>query len=61
MVKVKVFDYEHEKDLENSVNHFLRNLDEDQLIDIKYHVAAMYEEGEEDQIYCFSAMVIYRS
>jgi len=60
MVKVKVFDYEHEKDLEHEVNNFLGRLDEDQLIDIKYHVAAMYEEDDEDQIYCFSAMVIYR-
>ncbi|NCU18727.1 sporulation protein Cse60 [Pallidibacillus pasinlerensis] len=60
MVSVKVFDYEHEKDLEVEVNQFLEKLDEDQLIDIKYHVATMYEEDEEDQIYCFSAMVIYR-
>lgn len=60
MVMVKVFDYEHEKDLEKELNQFLRKLDEKQLIDIKYHVAAMYEEGDEEQIYCFSAMVIYR-
>jgi hypothetical protein len=60
MVKVKVFDYEHEKDLEHEMNNFLGKLDEDQLIDIKYNVAAMYEEDDEDQIYCFSAMVIYR-
>lgn len=59
MVKVKVFDYEHEKDLEKEVNKFLGKLNEDQLIDIKYHVAAMYEEDDE-QIYCFSAMIIYR-
>ncbi|WP_033828109.1 sporulation protein Cse60 [Bacillus andreraoultii] len=59
MVKVKVFDYEHEKDLENEVNKFLGKLNEDQLIDIKYHVAAMFEEDDE-QIYCFSAMIIYR-
>lgn len=60
MVKVKVFDLEHEKDLEIEVNRFLERLDEDQLIDIKYHVSTMYEEDEEEQIYCFSAMVIYR-
>ncbi len=53
MVCVKVFDLEHEKDLESEVNHFLERLNEDQLIDIKYHVAALYEEDEEDQIYCF--------
>ncbi|WP_062354851.1 sporulation protein Cse60 [Bacillus kwashiorkori] len=60
MVKVKVFDLEHEKDLEFEVNKFLQKIDETQLIDIKYDVAAIAEEDEE-QIYCFSAMVIYRS
>ncbi|HZG60874.1 MAG TPA: sporulation protein Cse60 [Anoxybacillus sp.] len=58
MYKVKIFDQEHEKDLENAVNKFLTGLKEGQLIDIKYEVAAMESEGE--QVYCFSAMVIYR-
>jgi len=57
--KVKLFDEEHEKDLEVSVNKFLSGLKEGQLIDIKYDVALMESEGE--QIYCFSAMVIYRA
>ncbi|ANB58778.1 hypothetical protein GFC29_2100 [Anoxybacillus sp. B7M1] len=59
MYKVKLFDEEHEKDLEISVNQFLSGLKEGQLIDIKYDVALMESEGE--QIYCFSAMVIYRA
>ncbi|MCZ0755186.1 sporulation protein Cse60 [Anoxybacillus sp. J5B_2022] len=59
MYKVKLFDEEHEKDLEVSVNKFLSGLKEGQLIDIKYDVALMESEGE--QIYCFSAMVIYRA
>ncbi|MCL6587987.1 MAG: sporulation protein Cse60 [Anoxybacillus sp.] len=59
MYKVKVFDEEHEKDLETSVNQFLAGLKEGQLIDIKYDVALMESEGE--QIYCFSAMVVYRA
>ncbi|ANB62101.1 sporulation protein Cse60 [Anoxybacteroides amylolyticum] len=59
MYKVKVFDEEHEKDLEASVNRFLAGLKEGQLIDIKYDVALMESEGE--QIYCFSAMVVYRA
>lgn len=59
VVKVKLFDYEHEKDLEAEVNQFLQKLNEDQIIDIKYNIAAMTETGDE-QIYCFSAMVIYR-
>ena len=55
-MQVKVFDESHEKDLENSVNSFLKTVDE--LIDIKYQVA-IAAVGEE-QIYCFSAMIIYR-
>lgn len=60
MIQVKVFDQEHEKDLEAEMNRFLKKIDETKLIDIKYNVAAMPEE-EDEQIYCFSAMVIYRA
>ncbi|WP_141433759.1 sporulation protein Cse60 [Bacillus sp. 03113] len=59
MIKVKLFDQEHEKDLEIEMNRFLENLDEKKLLDIKYNIAAI-QEDEERQIYCFSAMVIYR-
>jgi len=62
LIQVRVFDHEHEKDLEGDMNRFLRQIDEDQLIDIKYNVAAMAEEEDTDeQIYCFSAMVIYKA
>jgi len=54
-MKVKIFDEEHEKDLEENVNKFLETIDD--LIDIKYQVAISLV-GEE-QIYCFSAMIIY--
>lgn len=57
-MKVKIIDESHEKDLENAVNSFLSTL-KDELIDIKFQTAiAMF--GEE-QIYCFTAMIIYRS
>lgn len=55
-MKVKIFDESHEKDLESSVNGFLTTSPE--VIDIKYSVNALIN-GEE-QIYCFSAMIIYR-
>ena len=55
-MKVKVFDESHEKDLENAINAFLLNVSD--LLDIKYSVA-IATNGEE-QIYCFTAMVIYR-
>jgi len=54
-MKVKIFDEEHEKDLEENVNKFLETIDD--LIDIKYQVAISLV-GEE-QIYCFSAMIVY--
>jgi Sporulation protein Cse60 len=60
MIQVKLFDTEHEQDLEEEMNQFLEELEERQLLDIKYNVAALPED-EEDQIYCFSAMVIYRA
>lgn len=55
-MKVKIFDESHEKDLEASINEFLENNIE--LIDIKYQVALSI--FSEEQIYCFSAMIIYR-
>lgn len=61
MIQVKLFDREHEKDLEKEMNRFLKGLDEQKLLDIKYNVAALPEDEEEEQIYCFSAMIIYRA
>ena len=55
ILKVKVFDESHEKDLEEAVNGFLETIND--LIDIKYQVAISFL-GEE-QIYSFSAMIIY--
>lgn len=56
-MKVKVFDESHEKDLETEINNFIENEKVD-IVDIKFSVSAcMY--GEE-QIYCFSSMLIYR-
>lgn len=54
-MKVKVIDEDCEKDLENSINEFL-NKDID-VVDIKYQVAIAIN-GEE-QLYCFTAMIIY--
>jgi hypothetical protein len=61
MIQVKLFDQEHEKDLEFEMNRFLKSLDEKKLLDINYNVAALPEDHEEEQIYCFSAMIIYRA
>lgn len=57
-MKVKVFDEAHEKDLEDKINNFLDELDEEkEVIDIKYEVSISV--FSEEQIYCFSAMIIY--
>ncbi len=55
-MKVKIFDEEHESDLEKSINDFLAKEEVD-VIDIKLQTAIAVS-GEE-QIYCFTAMIIY--
>ena len=57
-MRVKIFDEEDEKDLEDDINDFLNSYDL-KVIDIKYQVAtAIFEE---EQIYCFSAIIIYEN
>lgn len=60
MIRVKVFDEGHERDLEESVNAFLKKIDDENVVDIKYQVAVCNND-EENQIYCFSAMIVYRA
>lgn len=55
-MKVKVFDESHEKDLENAINEFLENGIE--VVDIKFSSAISV--FSEEQIFCFSALVIYK-
>jgi len=56
-MKVKIFDESHEKDLEKSINEFLSEL-EAEVIEIKYQVAVSV--FSEEQVFCFSAMIIYQ-
>lgn len=56
-MKVKIFDEEYEKDLEEDINNFLDDFEGD-VIDIKFQVStSIYSE---EQIYCFSAMIVYQ-
>ena len=56
-MKVELFDEEDEGDLEDDINDFLN--DNIEVIDIKYEVAiSIYNE---EQVYCFSAMIVYTS
>lgn len=57
MLQVKVFDEEHEDDLSEAINDFLGQRETIEVIDIKFSTAVAIIENE--QIYCFSAMVIY--
>ena len=55
-MKVKIFDLEDEDDLENDINNFLENMT-GEVIDIKYQVSIGV--FSEEQIFCFSAMIVY--
>ena len=56
MMKVKIFDLEDEKDLEKDINDFISEMT-GEVIDIKYQVSIGV--FSEEQIFCFSAMIIY--
>ena len=59
MLKVEIYDEEHEKDLQFKVNSFLIELNESDIVDIKYALHAFLSSSGE-QIYCYSAMIIYK-
>lgn len=57
-MKVKVFDEAHEKDLEESINNYIKEKEIKDIIDIKFSVStSLYAE---EQIYCFSALLMYK-
>lgn len=55
-MKVKVFDCDHEKDLEEQINTFFEETECD-VIDIKYQVGVSI--FSEEQVFCYSAMIVY--
>ena len=55
-MKVKLFDLEDESDLEKEINSFL-DTNDIEVIDIKYSISSCVFSDE--QIFCFSAMIIY--
>lgn len=56
-MKVKIFDEGHEKDLEKAINDFITEV-EPEIIDIHYSVSTSI--FSEEQVYCFSALIVYR-
>lgn len=57
-MKIKIFDESHEKDLEEAINNYIKEKEIEDIIDIKYAVSSSLY-GEE-QIYCFSALLMYK-
>lgn len=55
-MKVKIFDEEHEKDLEDDINKYISENDID-VIDIK--LSSSCSIYGEEQIYCFTALIMY--
>ena len=56
-MQVKVFDESHEKDLEADINDFLKD-EKIEIIDVKYSISTSV--FSEEQIYCFSALILYK-
>ena len=57
-MKVKVIDANHEKDLEKRVNECLKGI-KGEVLDIKFSNCCM-KDKDNDKIYCFSALIIYK-
>ena len=55
-MKVKIFDEENEEDLEENINSFIE-VNDIEVIDIRYQVGVGI--FSEEQVFCFSAMIIY--
>lgn len=59
MLKIKVFDCDCENQLTKDINNFIEEINnqDEEVIDIKFSTSVGVYEGE--QIYCFSALVMY--
>ena len=59
MINVAIIDEENEEDLENNINELLKKLVDTSIIDIKYQTSHILTT-DGDQIYSYSAMIIYK-
>lgn len=59
MLQVKIFDEENEQDLMQEVNRFLKTIEENDVIEIKYSIAC-FGTIKNEQVYCYSAFIMYR-
>lgn len=59
LVQVKLFDEEHELDLEDAVNAFLNKHPQIAVHSIQFQTCCLSQQ--EEQIFCFSAMIVYEN
>ena len=57
-MEVKLFDFEHEEDLEDAINKFLKEEKNIKIEKILYQVSNFGINGE--QIYSFSCLIVFR-
>ena len=57
MIQIKCFEESHESDLEDEINQFLSEIDDQDFVDLKLSVSHFLDN---DQIYSFTACVLYR-
>lgn len=56
-MKIKIIDCEHELDLEEEVNLFLKTLEPNQILDLQYRTFFI---SDEDTFYSYSVMIVYQ-
>lgn len=56
-MKVKLFDFEHELDLENAINEFIS--EDVEIIQILYQTSHFYAGNE--QVFSFSVLILYKT
>ena len=59
MIQIQIFDEENENDLVYEVNKFLKTIDDNLLLDIKYSISTFVTASNE-QVYCYSALIVYK-
>ena len=57
-MKVKMFDFEHEIDLENAINAFLETQNI-KIVNVYYQACHFYAGNE--QVFSFSALILYQN
>lgn len=58
LLQVKLFDEEHELDLEEAINQFLAE-EKPNVHSIHYQVATAPDGDGDGTVFCFSAMIVY--